>query len=70
MTEKDPRRPLRMCVHCNALTDEPVVVSEVHAASAPGFNVYACPTCAPHIPKPPDVLELLATGWHGRPDDE
>ncbi|GGW00627.1 hypothetical protein GCM10010230_29220 [Streptomyces narbonensis] len=48
-----------MCVRCEGLTTDPVIVSEVHAGSGPGFNVYACTECAPHIPKPPDVLDLL-----------
>jgi hypothetical protein len=48
-----------MCVRCDRITDEPVVVSEVHSASGPGFNVYACPTCAPLFPPVPDVLDLL-----------
>lgn len=47
------------CARCNELTDEPVVVSEVHQNSGPGFTVYACPTCAPHVPPPPDVFRLL-----------
>ena len=53
------RRPVRMCVHCEALTDRPVVVSEVHQNSGPGFNVYACPDCAPLLPSAPDVLSRL-----------
>lgn len=57
--ERHGRRPVRMCVRCNAVTDRPVVVSEVHQATGPGFNVYACPDCAPHFPPVPDVLSLL-----------
>ncbi|MGN5379466.1 hypothetical protein ACQ4WX_25915 [Streptomyces lasalocidi] len=57
--EAGARRPVRMCVRCNALTDGPVVVSEVHANTGPGFNVYACPTCSAHFPPLPDVLVLL-----------
>ncbi|MBA2944905.1 hypothetical protein [Streptomyces himalayensis] len=53
------RRPLRMCVRCDVLTDAPVLVSEVHQASGPGWNVYACPGCAPHFPPLPDVLDLF-----------
>ncbi|MER5182630.1 hypothetical protein ABT009_30485 [Streptomyces sp. NPDC002896] len=53
------RRPLRMCVRCDALTDTPVLVSEVHQGSGPGFNVYACPDCAPHYPPLLDVFSLL-----------
>lgn len=65
------RPPVRMCVRCCVITDAPVVVSEVHAASGPGFNVYACPPCAPHFPRLPDALDLLKTGsqrrtWDGR----
>ncbi|WP_254712127.1 hypothetical protein [Streptomyces sp. TRM64462] len=36
-----------------------MVVSKVHAATGPGFNVYSCPDCASHFPPVPDVLELL-----------
>jgi hypothetical protein len=53
------RRPVRMCVRCCVITDTPVVVSEVHQNTGPGFNVYACPDCAPHFPPVPDVLNLL-----------
>lgn len=47
------------CVRCQRTTDEPVVVSEVHQNSGPGFTVYACPACAPLVPPAPDVFELL-----------
>ena len=53
------RPAVRMCARCQSTTDEPVLVHEVHAATGPGFNVYACPDCAAHYPPRPDVLELL-----------
>ena len=56
------REPVRMCVRCDRITSTPVLVSEVHAASGPGFNVYACAACAPSFPRPPDALDLLVTG--------
>lgn len=56
------RRPVRMCVRCDRVTSTPVLVSEVHAASGPGFNVYACAECAPSFPGPPDVFDLLEDG--------
>ncbi|MFV2118787.1 hypothetical protein ACE14D_10190 [Streptomyces sp. Act-28] len=56
------RKPVRMCVRCDRITDEPVVVSEVHSASGPGFNVYACAECAPLYPPVPDVFDLLEGG--------
>nr|WP_254705766.1 hypothetical protein [Streptomyces vilmorinianum] len=56
------RKPVRMCVRCNHITDAPVLVSEVHQNSGPGFNVYACPECAPHSPQLPDALDLLQGG--------
>ncbi|MFB7372087.1 hypothetical protein ACFC0D_19845 [Streptomyces sp. NPDC056222] len=65
-----PRKPVRMCVRCARVTTTPITVSEVHQASGPGFNVYACPTCAPHFPPLPDALDLLATGWRRREGDE
>lgn len=55
----EARRPVRMCVRCGVVTDRPVIVSEVHANSGPGFNVYACPPCASLLPAVPDVYELL-----------
>ncbi|WP_425831953.1 hypothetical protein [Streptomyces fractus] len=39
-------RPVRMCVWCEVITNEPVLVAEVHQGTGPGFNVYACPECA------------------------
>ncbi|MFE9767858.1 hypothetical protein ACFYPC_25615 [Streptomyces sp. NPDC005808] len=53
------RPPVRMCARCQRTTDEPVLVHEVHAATGPGFNVYACPDCADHYPPQTDPLELL-----------
>ncbi|MFE6619536.1 hypothetical protein [Streptomyces sp. NPDC057740] len=53
------RRPVRMCVRCDRTTDTPVIVSEVHQNSGPGFNVYACRDCAPRFPSLPDVFDLL-----------
>ncbi|WP_267243785.1 hypothetical protein [Streptomyces sp. PR69] len=64
------RVPMRMCVRCSSLTSCPVVVSEVHAGSGPGFNVYACPECAPSFPALPDALELLTTGRRERAEGE
>ncbi|MEV0090658.1 hypothetical protein [Streptomyces sp. NPDC050738] len=45
--QDNPRRPVRMCVDCQMLTDDPVLVAEVHQATGPGFGVYACRACAP-----------------------
>ncbi|WP_230396536.1 hypothetical protein [Streptomyces blattellae] len=56
------RRPVRMCVRCDRITDTPVLVSEVHQNSGPGFSVYACGDCAPHFPPLPDVFDLLQAG--------
>ncbi|RNL72375.1 hypothetical protein [Streptomyces sp. I6] len=55
----EPPTPVRMCVRCERITDDPVVVHEVHSASGPGWNVYACRGCAPHFPPPIDVFGLL-----------
>ncbi|MFY1678249.1 hypothetical protein [Streptomyces sp. WMMC905] len=41
------------------MTDEPVVIHVVHAATGPGFNVYACPPCATHYPPPADPFGLF-----------
>ncbi|GGY90710.1 hypothetical protein [Streptomyces poonensis] len=61
MTDTTPARrtPIRMCARCGCMTEHPVLVHEVHAATGPGFNVYACPDCAPHYPPPTDLLEVL-----------
>ncbi|BBC33272.1 hypothetical protein SGFS_045660 [Streptomyces graminofaciens] len=53
------RRPIRMCARCQRMTSTPVVVHEEHAATGPGFTVYACPECAEHYPPPADALEPL-----------
>jgi hypothetical protein len=50
-----------MCARCERVTENPVLVHEVHAATGPGFNVYACPECAAHYPPVTDVLGLLET---------
>jgi len=55
------RPPVRMCASCQCTTSEPVLDHEVHAATGPGFNVYACPDCADHYPPLTDTLELLET---------
>lgn len=48
----------RMCVRCERITDHPVLIQEVHGASGPGWNVYACPDCAPHYPPLPDDMAV------------
>ncbi len=53
------RPPVRMCARCQRTTSEPVLVHQVHAATGPGFNVYACAECAEQYPPLTDVLELL-----------
>ncbi|MEW2394573.1 hypothetical protein [Streptomyces sp. NPDC046862] len=50
---------IRMCARCERTTDNPVVVHEVHAATGPGFHVYACPECAQHYAPQQDPLDLL-----------
>ncbi|WP_369146617.1 hypothetical protein [Streptomyces sp. R44] len=65
-----PRKPVRMCVRCACITTTPITVSEVHQASGPGFNVYACPDCTPHFPPLLDALDLLTTGWRARERDD
>ncbi|GGL07010.1 hypothetical protein [Streptomyces flaveus] len=55
------RPAVRMCARCHRTTDDPVLVHEVHAATGPGFNVYACQDCADHYPPLTDVYELLDT---------
>lgn len=68
MSEPNPsgpgRKPVRMCVRCSHITDAPVLVAEVHQNSGPGFNLYACPACAPHFPPLPDPLDLLRRRHH------
>ena len=52
---------VRMCVRCQEITEQPVLVREVHSNSGPGWNVYACPGCAPGFPPVADVLDVLHT---------
>ncbi|GGQ02939.1 hypothetical protein [Streptomyces roseolilacinus] len=66
MSGAAPRRPVRMCVRCDRITDSPVLVSVVHQNSGPGWSVYACPGCAPCLPPVPDVFEL----WERGPGEE
>ncbi|MFD9037233.1 hypothetical protein ACIOK4_21670 [Streptomyces bottropensis] len=40
-THPTRRTPIRMCAHCHQMTSTPVVVHEEHAATGPGFTVYA-----------------------------
>lgn len=63
------RKPVRMCVRCDRFTTAPVLVSEVHSGSGPGFNVYACTKCAPLFPDFPNALDLLQAGRHSRAED-
>ncbi|MQY16885.1 hypothetical protein SRB5_70880 [Streptomyces sp. RB5] len=66
MTPEDPtpdptaprRTPVRMCVGCSIITDEPTLITTVHQSTGPGFGVYACPDCAPAFPPDPQVLTL------------
>jgi hypothetical protein len=59
-------KPLRMCVRCERITDAPVLVREVHGNSGPGWNVYACPDCAPYVPSGPSALEVLEAAQRHR----
>ncbi|GAA2931741.1 hypothetical protein [Kitasatospora cinereorecta] len=72
MSESTPRtptrKPVRLCVRCYLVTDAPVVVAEVHQNSGPGWNMYACPKCAPHFPPVPDVIDLFPSGRGGDRD--
>jgi hypothetical protein len=53
-----------MCARCQGVTENPVLVHEHHAATGPGFNVYACGECAVHYPPPTDAFGVRqdATG--------
>ncbi|MBV1938370.1 hypothetical protein KUF83_17630 [Streptomyces sp. BV286] len=55
-----------MCARCHRTTDRPVLVHEVHAATGPGFNVYACPDCADDYPPMTDVLEVTKPARENR----
>ncbi|MEU6278738.1 hypothetical protein [Streptomyces sp. NPDC047028] len=59
------RPTVRMCARCERTTGEPVLVHEVHAATGPGFNVYACRDCAGHYPPQADPFELLEPAGAG-----
>ena len=58
------RPAVRMCARCHRTTSHPVLVHEVHAATGPGFNVYACTECADQYPPMTDVLDLPETTPH------
>lgn len=48
------RKPIRMCVRCNHLTDTPVIVAEIDQGTGPGFTVYACLGCATYYVARPE----------------
>jgi hypothetical protein len=52
---------VRTCARCQTTTADPVIVYEVHANTGPGYNVYACPNCAPCYPPQRDPLEVIET---------
>ncbi|MYY09446.1 hypothetical protein GT204_11115 [Streptomyces sp. SID4919] len=56
------------CCRCGVLTEEPVLVEEVHSASGPGLDVYACRDHALRVPAaltPAAALESALRGSHG-----
>jgi hypothetical protein len=69
MSATDKPKPLRMCVRCQRITDAPVLISEVHSNSGPGWNVHACPDCVRHIPPAPDPLEVLEAAQRHRREE-
>jgi len=38
-----------VCCRCKRLTFAPVAVRYVERVSGPGWTLYACPDCAPHL---------------------
>ncbi|MDX2390681.1 hypothetical protein NJL88_11515 [Streptomyces sp. DK15] len=42
------QQPVRMCADCQVISTTPILVNYVEQASGPGWNLYACPDCAPH----------------------
>jgi hypothetical protein len=66
---REPRTPVRMCARCHRNTTAPVLIHEVHAATGPGFNVYACPDCAPLYPPLPDAMDILDAARRRRSTD-
>lgn len=63
-------KPLRMCVRCRRLTEDPIVVCEVHTNSGPGWNVYACRSCAPGVPIGPDPMEIMDVADRRRREEQ
>ncbi|MET8677652.1 hypothetical protein ABZW18_08690 [Streptomyces sp. NPDC004647] len=51
------------------MTTAPVLVREVHSNSGPGWNVYACPDCAPYFPPGPDPLEVIEAARRRRAEE-
>jgi hypothetical protein len=60
---------VRMCARCQRIIEAPVLVYMVHAATGPGFNVYACPDCAPLYPPLPDALDVIDAAHQRRSTD-
>lgn len=54
----------QICNNCQLPTSKPVIVAQVHSASAGGHTVYACPTCEPSRPQQTDPFAGLAALRH------
>ncbi|MEV0438964.1 hypothetical protein AB0I84_09430 [Streptomyces spectabilis] len=53
-----------VCCRCKRLTAAPVPVRYIERASGPGWTLYACPDCAPHLTPGPLPAET-APPTHG-----
>ncbi|MFD5552989.1 MULTISPECIES: hypothetical protein [unclassified Streptomyces] len=53
------------CYRCGALTEKPVLVEEVHSASGPGLDVYACEAHALRVPAALSQAAALESAFRG-----
>jgi hypothetical protein len=48
-----------MCVTCHTITDTPLLIRSIEQGSGPGWNLYACPDCAPQHLSQDEAMQLL-----------
>ncbi|MFH9478048.1 hypothetical protein ACH4L7_30040 [Streptomyces anulatus] len=48
-----------MCVACEVITDQPVLIRSIEQGSGPGWSLYACADCAPTYLTTAEAFQLL-----------
>lgn len=50
---------VRMCVTCQTITEQPILIRSIEQNSGPGWSLYACPDCAPGYLSTEEAMQLL-----------